>query len=167
MNTRKMVRLSLFIALATVLGIIENQLPKPPGFIWLKLGLANIITLIALVMYDTWSAVIVACMRSLLAGIFGALPMLIFSFPAAFTSSLSMGILYHLFGKRFSIVGLSIFGAVIHNLTQLLVAYLLLKLSINAILALAPVLIVVAVGAGLVTGLAARYVLKHLSWSET
>ena len=161
MDTQKMVRLSLLVSLATVLGILENQLPIPRP-LWLKLGLANIITLVALIMYGTWAAATVACMRALLAGIFGVLPMLIFSFPAALTSSLSMGGLHRLSGQRLSIIGLSVSGAVVHNLTQLLVAYFVLSLNRSSILALAPLLVLVAVVAGLVTGLIARYLVKRL-----
>jgi len=161
MDTRKMVRLSLLVSLATVLSILENQLPIPRP-LWLKLGLANIITLLALVMYGTREAVIVACMRSLLAGIFGVLPMLMFSFPAALTSSLSMGLLHRAFGQRLSIVGLSVSGAVVHNLTQLAIAYFVLSLNSSSILALAPLLILAAVMAGVLTGLVARYLIKNL-----
>ena len=161
MDTRKMVRLSLLVSLATVLSILENQLPIPRP-LWLKLGLANVITLVALVIYGTRAAVVVACMRSLLAGIFGALPMLVFSFPAALASSMAMGALHRASGRRLSIIGLSVSGAVVHNLTQLLVAYFVLSLSSLSILALAPLLILAAVVAGLVTGLIARYLVKYL-----
>jgi heptaprenyl diphosphate synthase len=156
-----MVRLSLLVSLATVLSILENQLPIPRP-LWLKLGLANIITLVTLVMYGIRAAVMVACVRSLIAGIFGALPMLIFSLPAALTSSLSMGGLYRVSGQRFSMVGLSVLGAVVHNMTQLLVAYFVLSLNSSHIYALAPFLILAAVGAGIVTGLIARYLIRHL-----
>lgn len=156
-----MVRLSLLVSLATVLSILENQLPipRPP---WLKLGLANVITLLALIMYDTRAAITVACTRSLLAGIFGTLPMLAFSFPAALTSSLSMGVLHRISGKRLSIIGLSISGAVVHNLTQLLVAYVMFSFSRSVTLALAAILILAAVGAGFVTGLIAVYLIRYL-----
>lgn len=162
MDTRKMVRLSLLVSLATVLSILENQLPIPRP-LWLKLGLANIITLVALMMYGTWSAVAVSCLRALLAGIFGALPMLSFSLPAAFTSSLSMGVLHRVSGGRLSVIGLSVSGAVVHNLTQLLVAYFVVKqLNRSVILALAAILIIFAVVAGIVTGLIAKYFIKHI-----
>ena len=165
MDTQKMARISLLVSLATVLSILENQLPIPRP-LWLKLGLANVITLAALVMYDTRAAVIVACMRSLLAGIFGALPMLMFGFPAALTSSLSMGLLHRLSGQRLSLVGLSVSGAVVHNLTQLLVAYFVLSLNRSSVLALMPLLVIAAVVAGIVTGLMARYIIRYLPSSS-
>ena len=165
MDTRKMVRLSLLVSLATVLSILENQLPIPRP-LWLKLGLANVITIVTLIMYGTRSAVAVACVRAVLAGIFGALPMLLFSFPAAVASSLSMGVLHRVSGRRLSVIGLSVSGALAHNLTQLLIAYFVLSLSRSSILALAPLLIIAAVIAGVVTGLIARYLIKHLVYDS-
>jgi len=163
MDTRKMVRLSLLVAVATVLSILENQLPIPRPFPWLKLGLANITTLVALMMYDTRAAMTVACIRALLVGIFFApLPMLIFSFPAAVTSSLSMGALHRMSGRRLSVIGLSISGAVVHNLTQLLIARFVLSLNRSSILAITPLLIFAAVTAGLVTGLITRRVVSRI-----
>ncbi len=161
MDTQKMTRLSLLVSLATVLSILENQFPIPRP-LWLRLGLANIITIMALIMYGIRAAVVVACIRSLLAGIFGTLPMLMFSFPAAVISSLSMGILHRISRQHLSIIGLSVAGAVMHNLTQLLVAYFVLSLAPVSILTLAPFLILTAVGAGLITGLIARYFIAHL-----
>ena len=170
MDTQKMVRLSLLVSLATVLSILENQLPIPRP-LWLKLGLANVITLITLVMYGTRAAVTVSCVRALLAGIFGALSMLLFSFPAAFASSLCMGLLHLVSGQRLSIIGLSISGATVHNLTQLLVAYFVLNLSRSGILAIAPILILAAVGSGFLVGLLARYLIANVlllnDWTRT
>ncbi|MBD3182088.1 heptaprenyl diphosphate synthase [Candidatus Poribacteria bacterium] len=159
-DSRRTVRISLLVALATVLSIFESQLPipRPP---WLRLGLANIITLIALEIYGVKSAVTVACVRSILAGLFGSLPMLIFSFPAALSSSLAMGFVYTITGKKFSLVGVSIIGAVIHNTTQLLTAQVILKLSRSSVIFLFPVLILAALISGLITGLIARYMVKH------
>ena len=165
MDTRKMVRLSLLVSLAIVLSILENQLPIPRP-LWLKLGLANVITIIALMMYGIRAAVTVACMRALLAGIFGTLPMLMFSFPAAITSSLSMGILHRISRQRLSVIGLSIAGAVVHNLTQLLVAYFVLSLSRSSIIAFFPLLILAALVAGFVTGLIAKYLIAQLPISS-
>ena len=156
-----MVRLSLLVSLATVLSILENQLPIPRP-LWFRLGLANVITIVTLIMYDTRAAVTVSCVRALLAGIFGALSMLLFSLPAAFASSLSMGVLYRISGQRLSIIGLCISGAVVHNLTQLLIAYFVLRLSRSGIVAIAPLLILAAVGSGFLTGLLARYLIRNV-----
>ena len=161
MDAQKMVRLSLLVSLATVLSILENQftIPLLP---WLKLGLANIMTLIALTMYGAKAAITVACIRALLAGIFGTLPMLVFSFSAAISSSTAMGALYRISREKLSIVGLSVVGAIIHNITQLFVAYIFLRLSRYSLLALAPFMVLSAVGSGIITGFVARYINKSM-----
>ncbi|MFC1718629.1 Gx transporter family protein [Candidatus Poribacteria bacterium] len=175
MDTRKMVRLSLLVSLATVLGVLESQFRIPSPFPWLKLGLANIITLVALTMYGTSGAITVACVRALLVAIFvGALPMLPISFPAALISSLSMGGLRSVFGQRLSVIGLSVSGAVAHNMTQLLVVYIMvivlpdstLSFTRSNILFVASLLILTAVVAGSVTGLIARYLIRHLGFID-
>ncbi len=160
-DTIKIVRLSLLIALSAVLSIIEGKLAIP--FLpWLRIGLANVMILIALTMYGMRSAVSVSCMKALLAGIFGSLPMLIFSLSASLTSSLTMGIIYSIFRKKFSIIGISVIGAVVHNLTQLLVAFIILNLSRKSAFAILPFLIISAISAGILTGLIARYLIKIL-----
>ncbi|MGQ9609971.1 MAG: Gx transporter family protein [bacterium] len=168
-DTLEIVRLSILIALATVINIIESKfaIPLLP---WLRIGLANVMTLIALTMYGIRGAMIVSCMKALLAGIFGSLPMLAFSLSASLTSSLVMGVTYIIFRKKFSIVGLSIIGAVIHNLTQLLVAFIILNLSRKSIFAILSFLIIAAILAGILTGFIARYLIKILNerriWSK-
>ena len=162
MNAQKMVRISLLVALAAVLSIIENQfaIPLAP---WLKLGLANIMTLLALEMYGMKAAIAVSCLRSLIAGIFGTLPMLVFSFSAALASSAVMGILFNISRSNFSIVGLSVIGAVVHNATQLFIAYLILKLSISSLIFLSPFMLISATVAGIITGLIAKYLSKTIN----
>lgn len=163
-DTVRIVRLSLLIALATVLSIIENQLIIPV-LPWLRFGSANIMTLIALTMYGIKGALVVSCMKALLSGIFGSLPMLIFSFSASMTSSLSMGIIYSIFRQKFSIVGISIIGAIVHNLTQLVVAFLILNMSRKSVFAVLPFLIIAGIVAGILTGLITRYLIKALDKS--
>lgn len=163
-DTVRIVRLSLLIALATVLSIIENQLTIPV-LPWLRLGSANIMTLLALTMYGMKGALIVSCMKALFAGIFGSLPMLVFSFSASLTSSLFMGIIYSIFRKKFSIVGISIIGAVVHNLTQLVVAFIVLNMNGKSVFAIMPFLIIAGIAAGILTGLITRYLIRVLDKS--
>jgi len=162
MNTKKMVKLSLMVSLAVVLSLLENQfmLPSLP---WLRIGLANIITLLALMTYGISSAIAVSCIRSLLAGIFGNFVMLIFSFPSALISSFAMGIFYYISHEKLSIIGISVIGALIHNITQLLIAYFVLRITIRSLLFILPFLIISALIAGIITGFMARYIYKRVN----
>ena len=69
--------------------------------------------------------------------------------------------LAHRFGARvFSEIGISVIGAMAHNVAQLMAAYLLLIRN-EAVLLLLPLMIITAVGTGLVNGLAARFFIGH------
>ena len=124
-------KVALLIGLACVLQIAESMIPHPvPG---LRLGLANMLTLTAMVVLGFGYALEVAVLRtvlsSLIMGTFMS-PTFILSLSGAVISTLVMGFFYWLSGLskycRLSIIGISIVGAFVHNLVQLYLAYLLL-----------------------------------------
>jgi len=159
-------KIALLVALACVLQIIESLIPHPiPG---LRLGLANIITLIALVNLGFGYALEITILRTLLSsfmvGTFMS-PAFILSFSAGLTSTLIMGLLYWLSRlsryRLFSIVGISIAGALLHNLVQLYLAYLIL-VKHPGIFVFLPWLCIGAVFTGWVTGIIAGKVCSML-----
>jgi heptaprenyl diphosphate synthase len=89
--------------------------------------------------------------------------MLAFSFSAALSSSTAMGVLYRISREKLSIVGLSVVGAIVHNITQLFVAFILLRLSHSSLLALTPFMVLFAVGSGIITGFIARYINRAMN----
>ena len=124
-------KVALLISLACVLQIAESMIPHPvPG---LRLGLANMLTLTAMVVLGFGYALEVAILRtvlsSLIMGTFMS-PTFILSLSGAVVSTLAMGLFYWMSGFsrycRMSIIGISIIGAFVHNLVQLYLAYLLL-----------------------------------------
>lgn len=159
-------KIALLIALACVLQISESLIPHPiPG---LRLGLANMLTLIALVMLGFGYAMEVAILRtvlsSLIMGTFMS-PTFILSLGGAVVSTLAMGFFYWLSGLgrycRLSIIGISIIGALVHNLVQLYLAYLLL-VKHAGIFVFLPWLSIGAVGTGWVVGVVAGGVCRRL-----
>lgn len=152
----KICKIALLIALACVLQISESMIPHPiPG---LRLGLANMLTLTALVVLGFGYALEVAILRtvlsSLIMGTFMS-PTFILSLGAAVVSTLVMGLFYWLSGlsryTRLSIIGISIIGAFVHNLVQLVLAYLLLVKHAGIFLFL-PWLSIGAVATGWIVG---------------
>lgn len=152
----KMCKIALLIALACVLQISESMIPHPiPG---LRLGLANMLTLTAMVVLGFGYALEVAILRtvlsSLIMGTFMS-PTFILSLGAAVISTLVMGLFYWLSGLstycRLSIIGISIIGAFVHNLVQLVLAYLLL-VKHAGIFVFLPWLSIGAVATGWVVG---------------
>jgi len=76
-----------------------------------------------------------------------------------------MGLAYSLGPKVFSEIGVSVTGAVAHNMAQLTVAYFLLIRN-EGILILLPILLVAAAVTGFINGLAARFFVKHFRLLE-
>ncbi|MGD8227690.1 MAG: Gx transporter family protein, partial [Desulfobacteraceae bacterium] len=130
-RTNKIYKIALLVSLACVLQISESLIPHPiPG---LRLGLANMLTLTALVTLGFRYALEIAILRTLLSSlIMGTFmsPAFILSFSGAVVSTLLMGFSYWLSTLhsryRLSLIGISIIGAFSHNMVQLYLAYLIL-----------------------------------------
>lgn len=163
---RAVVKLSILVACAAVLQVAESLIPHPlPG---VRLGLANIITLIALVEVDFKSAFKIAILRTLIGSIIlGTFltPSFILSFSGGIVSAVMMALFYWLSSKktgvRFSLLGISIIGSLAHNLTQIVLVYFLFIRN-KGIILLWPWLAASAVVMGILTGLVAIQVCKRL-----
>jgi heptaprenyl diphosphate synthase len=163
---RNSYRVALLVALACVLQISESLIPHPvPG---LRLGLAGMITLVALVTLGFRYALEVAILRTLLSSfIMGTFlsPTFILSASGAVVSALVMAVALQLSRPRLrhglSIIGVSIVGAITHNAVQILLAYALLVRH-GGIFALFPWLAIGAVGTGAATGVVAAHVCRRL-----
>ncbi|MGL5054009.1 MAG: Gx transporter family protein, partial [Cetobacterium sp.] len=125
--------LTTFVLLALYLSLIETLIPKP--FPWMKLGLANIASIIALEKFDEKMALEILLLRILIQGM-----MLGTMFSPSFIISLISGgastlltILLFRYRKNLSLIAICISGAFIHNLVQLVVVYFLLFRNISII----------------------------------
>ena len=159
--TKRIALSALLIALALALSYTERFIPLQlviplPG---IKLGLANIVTLVALSLLgwrDTLWIVVIRCFMGAMFG--GGISGLLFSLTGGLLSLLVMSL-----GAKvpvFSIFGISILGAAAHNIGQICAAMVLMQtVYIGAYL---PYLLVVAVFTGLATATAAAGVLKIL-----
>ena len=159
-------KIAILVSCASVLQIVESLFPHPiPG---IRLGLANIITLIAMVDIGFSAAIEVAVLRTVISSfILGTFlsPSFILSFSGALFSAIAMGLAYNASFKLnyvlLSITGISILGAVVHNLTQLSLVYLLL-IKQKEIFMLLPWLGISAVIMGWVNGLIVSRIGKRL-----
>lgn len=125
-DNKRVALCGVFVALAMILSYLESLIVISntiPGF---KIGVANIVTLIALVNLGIKDTFIISVSRIILSGIlFGSVPTIIYSLAGAFLSIIVMYIVSKI--KCFSITGISIFGAISHNLGQLIVAFIMLE----------------------------------------
>lgn len=168
MELRDKYRIALLSSYALALHGFETLIPSPIP--WLRLGLANIVTLVALYLYGMKPALMVTMIRVLL----GSLLLGTFLGPAFFLSlggglagTISMGIVTTLFPGIFSLLGISIIGAFFHNAAQLFLAYLLFVQRIEAVLIVAPLLITAGVLTGAVNGIAAKYLAIEIQKADS
>ena len=116
--------LGVLIAVAFVLSWLELFIPLPVRIPGVKLGLCHIVVLYALYRLGWREAVIISCVRVLLSAVlFGSLPTLALSLCGSGCSLAAMLLLRRT--NRFSLPGVSMAGAVCHNLGQLACAALL------------------------------------------
>ena len=116
-RTRRLAFAAMFAALALIFSYVEVLVPIPG----VKLGLANLVILIALYRLGFRYAFAINCVRIVIAGLlFSGVFGMLYSFGGGILSILIMYLLYR--AKLFSMVGISMAGGVMHNLGQLLTA---------------------------------------------
>lgn len=158
METRKTVHMGMLIALAMILSFIESQIPAFVAIPGMKIGLANIAIVFALYTLGFRSALAVSLIRVVLSALlFGSAISGLYSLAGALISLAGMALLKKtLF---FGVVGVSVCGAVLHNLGQIAVAWLILKTG--ALVYYLPFLLFSAVAGGVVIGLVAAVVIER------
>ncbi|WP_296970742.1 Gx transporter family protein [Tepidanaerobacter sp. EBM-38] len=157
----KMSFLSLLVAFGIIIHIIEDMLPVPFPIPGAKLGLANIISLLTIVFYGLKEGLIVCVLRCIIAALLaGSLSSLLYSLSGAILSTMVMAFTYHHFKDTFSLVGISILGAVTHNFVQVTMASIVL--STFGLYVYLPYLMVIGLCTGMFTGLTANFAKQNL-----
>lgn len=163
MQSQDKYRIAVLAAYALALHGFEYLLPTPIP--WLRLGLANIITLVALTLYGFSTAMSVTLIRVILASIFTGTflgPAFLLSFSGGVSSTAAMGLIYVVQRNLFGPVGLSLIGALFHNIAQLTLAYFLFIQRIEAILIISPLVIFIGVLTGFTNGVVADILIKNI-----
>lgn len=161
-KSKDVAHLALLISLALVFSYVEAIIPFNPGIPGVKLGVANIVTVITLYMFGNRDAFIVIVIRVLIAGllfngVFGAC----YAMAGAAVSLTGMVLLRKT--GLFSPVGVSMAGGVLHNLGQLLVAAALIEDM--KIFFYFPVLMFSGIIAGIAVGAGSVLILARLKKS--
>mgnify|MGYP006278527403 CR=1 FL=1 len=160
-RTHKIVIISLLVAQALVLHLVERMIPinfQVPG---MRLGLANIITLVSLYLFGFKETLLVVILRTTMANLLGGSPSgFLFSLVGGLLSFFIMYFIKKLADKKISVIGLSIVGAVFHNVGQILVAAFIIH-NINIIIYL-PVLMISSIATGFFVGITVKYILGFL-----
>ncbi|GIM29700.1 heptaprenyl diphosphate synthase [Clostridium polyendosporum] len=161
-NAKNITYIAVLVTLASVLHAIEMFIPNPLPLPGAKLGLANVVTLIALLFYGLKEGMLISFLRvtlgSLIGGTFLSVNFLM-SLTGAIVSTLIMYFLFK-YVKSLSIIGVSIVGAVVHNIVQLIVAYFIV--ATLGIFFYLPFLLAIGIPVGMLTGIIAKNAFKHL-----
>lgn len=158
MKTKKVATLGLCIALAMIMSYIEVLVPLSFAVPGIKMGLANIVIIFVLYKLGTKEAILVSLIRVILVS-------LLFSNAMAMAYSiagavLSLGVMWLLKKTdKFSVVGVSIAGGVMHNVGQIIMAIILL--GTEQIALYLPVLIITGTVTGVVIGIVASIVINR------
>jgi len=159
---RRVAAFGLLLAAALVLRAVEGLIPVPFPFV--RLGLANIATVLALFTLGVTDAVLLTALRvvaaSVIAGTFLG-PGFAMSLTGGLAAAAVMAFAYRTACPPLGVVGLSLLGAAAHNLAQLVTVGVLFT-GTSAALRLAPAALLLSAFAGLITGLVAHYVLLRL-----
>ena len=160
-NTKKLVQSAVLVSLALALSYAERFIPLQlliplPG---VKLGLANVVTLIALYLFGGRTAFGILTVRCVLGAVFGGgITGLLFSLTGGILSMCVMTVCRKL--PFLSVYGVSVLGAAAHNIGQILAAMLLMhSVYIGMYLSY---LLIVALFTGFATGAACAGVLRIL-----
>ena len=127
-QSKQVAQYGLLIALALVLSYAESQIPAFFAVPGMKLGLTNIVVLMALYRMGIKSAMVINLVRIVLVALlFGNGMSLAYSLAGGILSALVMIFLKST--DRFRIVTVSVAGGVAHNIGQILMAMVLLQTS--------------------------------------
>lgn len=157
---KKAAYMGMLTALAFVFSYIEFLLPINLGVPGIKLGLANLVVIVALYLMNVRVACTLSFVRILLTGLtFGNPASMIYSFAGGM---LSLAIM--IMAKKsdfFSVTGVSVLGGVFHNVGQIIVAILVVETK--SLLFYLPVLILSGTVAGVLIGILASILIRHLN----
>ncbi len=153
---------AMMLGAALMLSYLEAVLPLTvwlplPGF---KLGLANIVvTLVFVSIAPVDAAIVSACRISVMGILFGNAASFLFSLGGAVLSYAGLWLLAYIGRRKFSMIGVSVGCAALHNMGQILVASAFFGAEV--ILGYMPILLVAALLFGLVTGIMLSLILPR------
>ncbi len=157
---RKTALYGLLVALAFILSYLEHLFPLSIGIPGIKLGLANLVVLLALYRLYPRDALVISFVRILLVGLtFGSPTTMLYSLCGGLLSFAIMALCHR--SGVFSVVGVSIAGGVSHNVGQIAAAAVLL--GTGKIVWYLPVLLVAGLVTGGLLGVVVRLLLPRLS----
>lgn len=155
--------MALLTAVALIIFVVELQIPNPIPIPGAKLGLANIITVFAIYHYRAREVVLIVFCRTVLGSIFGGNMMALFySLAGGLLCLAGMWLLKRILSQKY-IWLCSVFGAIFHNVGQIIVACIIAGMGMTIYLTF---LLVTGCLAGAFTSGCAQLVIYRLKRSK-
>ena len=153
---KKEIRLSMLLSISIILNILESLIPifNFPG---IRIGLANIITLIVLYTYGSKDAIYISILRVLLVGILRTGLFSIAFYFSLFGSIFSIISMIVFKKTKLSIIGVSIVGAIMHNVGQIIAALFLINTNLIYYM---PILLITSIITGTIIGFISKELLN-------
>ena len=126
LKTRRLALSAMLAALALIFSYVEAMIPIPVPVPGIKLGIANLVIVMAIYKLGFRYAFTINCVRIVIAGLlFSGIFGMFYSFAGGILSIAVMYLLYRT--GWFSMIGVSMAGGVAHNLGQLITACLIVS----------------------------------------
>ena len=126
LKTRRLALSAMLAALALIFSYVEAMIPIPVPVPGIKLGIANLVIVMAIYKLGFRYAFTINCVRIFIAGLlFSGVFGMFYSFAGGILSIAVMYLLYRT--GWFSMIGVSMAGGVAHNLGQLITACLIVS----------------------------------------
>lgn len=157
-STKRIASIGILTGIALTIFVLESQIPPLVAIPGIKLGLANIISMFALVIMGRRDAFIILILRVVLGSVFSGQAMtLAYSLTGGILCLLTeMLLIKHI--SLNSIWAVSVIGAVVHNTAQIAVAALI-TMTPQTFFYL-PYLIIAGIITGAFTGLCVQFSVK-------
>ena len=159
-KSKRIAVFALSVALAFTLSFLETLIPIHIGIPGVKLGLANLVVIAALYLLPKKDAFVISMIRILISGlVFSGAFSLLYSFAGGILSFFAMLLAQK--SKKISVLGVSVLGAAVHNIGQIIVAALVMQTP--RIIYYLPVLLLSGGAAGVLVGIISGVIVKRLS----
>jgi heptaprenyl diphosphate synthase len=159
-NPKRVALCGLLLSMMLVLGWVEHMIPLNAAIPGIKLGLSNGVLIFAVYMLDIPTSFVLMVLKVVLSCAFLGNPasMMIYGFAGGILSLTGMVALSRVKGMH--VVTVSLVGGALHNVGQ--VAAAMVMLSTSNLLYYMAILMIAGIACGVLTGVCANLVMKHL-----
>lgn len=160
-DTYRLALLGIFLAVILAVGLFERTIPLDFAVPGVRLGLSNVVILLAVYRFRFGSVLLLVLMKcALLAALAGGMSSFLYSVCGSLLSFVVMWLLVKGLKEKIGPIGVSTVGAICHIAGQLLVASLIIE-NINLFVFM-PLLIILGGASGVLVGVLVKLALRVL-----